>query len=186
MSSFYPRWDKQFKYLCPQLRIIFATMIFAPRICSAFNQQMFAILYVRMPAMSAPPEPIKSLSSNIKEYYSSSVVQCSSLSTSRDLSTMCRPVNSTILMEMDEVISCIDDVALHLAQNKLDLMKERVLIARRGIIAEHETAHWRNFKTTVSQLHDTVAHGKWGSRQWESVKTLPMCAACHASASEYY
>ena len=73
---------------------------------------------------------------------------------------------------------------IHLAQIKTDFMKERVLIARRGAIAEHETARWRISKTIVGQLHGDITRSRWGLRHWDYVKALPMCRACVASVCE--
>ncbi|KAF7975059.1 hypothetical protein HWV62_10561 [Athelia sp. TMB] len=112
----------------------------------------------------------------VKEFYSSTLPQIPSLS--GDMALMCKPLNDTSLFEMDQIIATIDDLALHLADIKLDLMKERLLIARRGLIMIHETAHWDNSSTIVNQLHHDIAHGKWGSREWQKPNILPMCALC--------
>ena len=59
------------------------------------------------------------------------------------------------------MISNIDDIALYLTQIKLDLMSEHVLIAQRGVIAEHEQACWWNSRAMIAQLHDNIFHSTW-------------------------
>ncbi|KAF7984415.1 hypothetical protein HWV62_14468 [Athelia sp. TMB] len=99
------------------------------------------------------------LETQVKEFYSSTLLQHPPLS--GDMAWMGKPLNDTLLFEMDQVIAALDEVALHLADIKLDLMKERVLIARRGLIMVHETSHWENSRAIVRQLHHDIAHGKW-------------------------
>lgn len=89
-----------------------------------------------------------------------------------------------IAHESSQVIAALDEVALHLADIKLDLMKERVLIARRGLIMVHETSHWENSRAIVRQLHHDIAHGKWGSREWQKLNVLPMCQMCKVNPLE--
>ncbi|KZP23219.1 hypothetical protein FIBSPDRAFT_952279 [Athelia psychrophila] len=111
----------------------------------------------------------------VNQYYRNSLPLPPSLS--RDLASMCEAVDSDLLTGMDEVISNIDDVTLHLAKIKFDLMNEHLLIGRRGIISAHEKERWTAARNIIFGLHLTIAQGKWGPREWAQSYSpaLPMC-----------